>query len=148
MSRPELLLENQVCFLIHKLDRAVLARYRPLLEGLGLTYPQYLCMLALWERDGRTVGELCSALDLDTGTVSPLLKRLEAAGYLRRARDAGDERVVTVALTEAGRALEERALSVPATLASCLFRDLEDYAGLKSTLEATLARLDVAPTEA
>jgi DNA-binding MarR family transcriptional regulator len=144
VSSPELLLENQVCFLFHRIDRAILARYRPLLAGLGLTYPQYLCMLALWERDGRTVGELCAALALDTGTVSPLLKRLELAGLLDRRRQAGgeDERVVTVHLSPAGRELEERARGLPGSLASCLFVSLEDYRELKSRLQVLLGRLE------
>ena len=88
MSYPELLLSNQLCFLVHRLNRGITSRYRPLLAKLGLTYPQYLVLLALWERDGQGVGELCTALDLDTGTMSPLLKRLAAAGLLERRRGA------------------------------------------------------------
>lgn len=144
MSHPELLLENQLCFLVHRLDRAILARYRPLLEGLGLTYPQYLCMLALWEREDRTVGELCEALDLDTGTVSPLLKRLEAAGLVERRRGATgeDERVVRVGLSPRGRALEEEARPIPGSLASCMLADRAEYEGLTTTLRKLLGRLE------
>jgi len=144
MSRPELLLSNQVCFLFHRIDRAILSKYRPLLEELGLTYPQYLCMLSLWEEDGRSVGELCAALDLDTGTVSPLLKRLEAAGLVERRRGGAgdDERVVRISLSAAGRKLEKRAAAVPGALAPCLFDSLKDYAELKGRLEALLDRLE------
>ncbi len=81
MPTPELLLSNQVCFLFHRIDRAIIARYKPLLEELGLTYPQYLAMLALWEHGRLTVGELCEALVLDTGTVSPMIKVLHINNY-------------------------------------------------------------------
>jgi MarR family transcriptional regulator, organic hydroperoxide resistance regulator len=142
MSSPELLLSNQVCFLVHRLDLSVQAKYRPVLSELGLTYGQYLAMLALWERGELGVGELCSLLDLDTGTVSPLLKRLEATGLVRRERSAEDERAVRVKLTEAGAALEERARAVPKALGPCLFADEEDYRKMRATLERMLARLE------
>lgn len=148
MSHPELLLSNQICFLFHRIDRAILALYRPLLEELGLTYPQYLCMLALWEREGLSVGQLCETLDLDTGTVSPLLKRLEAAGLVERRRgragSGGDERVVRVWLSAAGRALEEKARTLPRAIGSCLIGGEEDHGGLKRRLEGLLARLEEA----
>lgn len=142
MSHPELLLQNQLCFLVHRLDRAILSRYRPLLEGLGLTYPQYLAMLALWEKEGRTVGELCEALALDTGTVSPLLKRLEATGLVERRRGKEDERSVRVALTERGRAMEEEARKIPAAVAGCLIAGAEEYASLRFILSGLLERLE------
>ena len=94
MSRPELLLSDQLCFLVHRLDRAIVDRYRPLLAALELTYPQYLAMLVLWEREEAGIGELCRLLDLDTGTVSPLVKRLEVAGLVERRRKSDDERAV------------------------------------------------------
>jgi DNA-binding MarR family transcriptional regulator len=144
MSRPELRLSNQICFLVHRLDRAINARYRPLLGALSLTYPQYLAMLALWEREELGVGELCAMLDLDTGTVSPLLKRLEAAGLVERSRRADDERAVAVRLTEAGRLLEERAADVPGRLASCFLADEEEYLSLKRTLSELIGRLEKA----
>ena len=109
MSYPELLLSNQLCFLVHRLDLAMAAKYRPVLAPLGLTYGQYLAMLALWEHRELGVGELCELLRLDSGTVSPLLKRLEAAGLVKRERRAEDERSVAVRLTSAGAALEGRA---------------------------------------
>lgn len=141
MSVPELLLSNQLCFLAHRLDQAIAAKYRPLLAGLGLTYPQYLAMLALWERRELGVGELCSMLDLDTGTVSPLVKRLEAAGLVERERRTDDERAVSVRLTAAGAALEKRARAVPRALASCLLADAGDYAEMRAMLEKMLGRL-------
>ena len=142
MSRPELLLSNQLCFLVHRLDREIAARYRPLLAELGLTYPQYLAMLAFWERGVLTVGELCALLYLDTGTVSPLVKRLEAAGLVERRRSPDDERTVVVRLSEAGRALERKAERVPGAMAGCLLSDPGDYASLKSTLSGLIARLE------
>lgn len=142
MSSTELLLSNQLCFLVHRLDREIAARYRPLLDDLGLTYPQYLAMLALWERDGLTIGELCALLYLDTGTVSPLVKRLEAAGLVERRRGPDDERTVYVRLSDSGRALEGRARSVPGAMASCLLADACEYASLKETLTGLLSRLE------
>ena len=114
--RDVLALDQQVCFALYTASRAVTARYRPLLDELGITYPQYLVLLVLWERDQRTVKEIGAALRLDSSTLSPLLKRLEAAGLITRARSADDERSVTVQLTDAGAALRERARDVPARL--------------------------------
>jgi MarR family transcriptional regulator, organic hydroperoxide resistance regulator len=142
MSTPELLLSNQLCFLVYRLDRAIGARYRPLLAELGLTYPQYLAMMVLWEREELGVGELCDLLVLDTGTVSPLLKRLEAAGFVERRRKPEDERAVAVRLTEAGRALEQMALSVPGAMASCLLVSGEEYGSIRETLTTLIGRLE------
>jgi DNA-binding MarR family transcriptional regulator len=142
MSHPDLLLSNQLCFLVHRLDRAIGSRYRPLLARLGLTYPQYLAMLALWEKGALEVGQLCAMLDLDTGTVSPLLKRLEARGLIERHRRLDDERVVTVSLTPAGKELETHAIPVPGSIASCLLAGPEEYHELKGTLSSLLARLE------
>ncbi|MET7426278.1 MarR family transcriptional regulator [Dactylosporangium sp. NPDC005555] len=114
--RDVLALDQQVCFALYTASRAVTARYRPLLDELGITYPQYLVLLVLWEHDSRTVKELGAALRLDSSTLSPLLKRLEAAGLVTRARRTDDERSVTVQLTGAGAALRERARAVPARL--------------------------------
>jgi len=142
VSNPELLLSNQLCFLVHRLDREISTRYRPLLEDLGLTYPQYLAMLALWEHGELTVGELCGLLYLDTGTVSPLLKRLEAAGLVMRQRRPDDERSVTITLSEAGKELEQKAARVPGAMASCLLADAGEYHALKATLSGLIARLE------
>ena len=144
MSRPALLLSNQLCFLVYRLERQIVSRYRPLLANLDLTYPQYLVMLALWERDDRTIGELCRALDLETGTLSPLLKRLERRGLLTRTRSRADERSVRVMLSPRGKALEVRAATVPAALASCLGITVEEREGLFRLIARTLDRLEVA----
>lgn len=142
MSNPELLLSNQLCFLVHRLDREIATRYRPLLSGLGLTYPQYLAMLALWEHGELTVGELCGLLYLDTGTVSPLLKRLESAGLVVRQRKPDDERSVTITLSEAGEKLESEATRIPGSMAACLLADAGEYHSLKATLSGLIARLE------
>lgn len=132
MKHPELLLSNQICFLVYRLNRAIQARYRPLLEEIGLTYPQYLAMLALWEHGELTIGELCKLLDLDTGTVSPLVKRLEKNGLLKKQRSPTDERSVSIRLTEKGRALQEKALPVPGALASCIPAGRDEFKDLKN----------------
>jgi MarR family transcriptional regulator, organic hydroperoxide resistance regulator len=110
-------LDQQLCFALYSAVNRVTRLYRPVLAALGLTYPQYLAMLALWEKSPRTVGALGDALDLDSGTLTPLLKRLEKQNLVLRRRDPGDERRVIVELTEAGRALRVRAAEVPASLA-------------------------------
>ncbi|WP_431805114.1 MarR family winged helix-turn-helix transcriptional regulator [Microbacterium sp. bgisy203] len=109
-------LDNQLCFALVTAARNVVAIYRPILEPLGLTHPQYLVMLALWERAPRALGELADDLAMESATLSPLVKRLEAQGLITRSRRAGDERVLDLALTRAGEALRERALDVPAAV--------------------------------
>jgi len=113
-ARDELLkLDNQLCFALVTAARNVVAIYRPILEPLGLTHPQYLVMLALWERAPRALGELADELAMESATLSPLVKRLEAQGLVTRARSASDERVLELGLTDAGRALRAQALDVP-----------------------------------
>lgn len=129
-----LLLDKQLCFALYAASRAVTQLYRPLLDELGLTYPQYLVMLVLWERDGATIGELASALELDHGTLSPLLKRLEAAALVQRRRRADDERVVQVALTQAGRALQNRAATVPQVIVDAYSIDARQFDELRAGL--------------
>jgi MarR family transcriptional regulator, organic hydroperoxide resistance regulator len=114
-------LDGHLCFDIYAASRLITRAYRPLLDGLGLTYPQYLVMLALWQRDHRTVKNLGEMLELDSGTLSPLLKRLEGMGLLRRERTRRDEREVELSLTEVGAAMYARAKDVPEQLA-CLIR--------------------------
>jgi DNA-binding MarR family transcriptional regulator len=111
------LLDEQLCFALHSATLAMTKAYRPLLDALGLTYPQYLAMMVLWERDGQSVSELGDRLHLDSGTLTPLLKRLEAAGLVSRRRADDDERRVDVSLTPAGRALRARAGTLPARMA-------------------------------
>lgn len=139
-----LLLDNQLCFLVYRLHRSITDLYRPLLGDLGLTYPQYLVMLVLWESDPLTVGQIGARLHLDSGTLSPLLKRLEAAGLITRARAAADERSVEVTLTAEGRALRRRAASVPAALGGCLSASAAEYQRTREMLSDLLARVDAA----
>ena len=108
-----LMLDNQLCFALHSTSLLMTKAYKPLLQALGLTYPQYLAMMVLWEEDGLTVGEISSRLLTDPGSLTPLLKRLEAEGLLSRTRSREDERVVVVELTTAGRALQEKAMGIP-----------------------------------
>lgn len=112
-SPATLQLDNQVCFALYSASLAMTKLYKPLLDAIGLTYPQYLVMLVLWERDGLTVSELGERLFLDSGTLTPLLKRLEAQGHIARLRDVQDERRVRITLTPAGRALREGAERIP-----------------------------------
>lgn len=109
-------LDEQLCFALYSTSLAMTKAYKPLLERLSLTYPQYLTMLVLWETDGIAVKDIAARLHLDSATVTPLLKRLETLGYLERVRSTADERVVHIRLTDAGRALREQARSVPADL--------------------------------
>ena len=136
-----LALERQVCFALAITNRAVLAIYRPLLEPLGLTYPQYLVMLVLWEADGQTVKEIGSRLRLDSGTLTPLLKRLEATGYVSRQRCRRDERQVIVALTDKGRALSEKAARIPLDLGCAIGAGGEEIDDLRERLVALRDRL-------
>jgi MarR family transcriptional regulator, organic hydroperoxide resistance regulator len=132
----ELRLDRQVCFALYSASRAVTQLYRPLLDELGLTYPQYLVMLVLWERGPATVKELGAALELDSGTLSPLLKRLAAAGLVTRDRRAVDERSVEVRLTAAGERLETRAAGVPRKIAKATGLRVAELAELRRTLVA------------
>jgi DNA-binding MarR family transcriptional regulator len=136
-----LALENQVCFALAVATRKVIAAYRPLLEPLGLTHPQYLAMLALWERSPRTVVDLSRALALEPATLSPLLKRLEAAGRITRARGT-DERTLDVALTATGRALRAQAESVPPRVAALLDMSVAELDSLRTTLHDVIDAAD------
>lgn len=113
-------LENQLCFPLYAAARNVTGRYTPWLKPLGLTYTQYIVLLVLWEEDGISVTEIGEKLMLDNGTLSPLLKKMEKAGYINRSRSIDDERVVVITLTEAGRALQERAKDIPGQMAGCI----------------------------
>lgn len=127
-------LHRQVCFSLYSASRAATAVYRPLLEELGLTYPQYLVLMVLWEQDGRSVRDLGRALELDSGTLSPLLTRLEAAGLLRRIRSEADERRVEVHLTGDGRSLREKALPLSQHVAEAAGLAPEELRALQETL--------------
>jgi DNA-binding MarR family transcriptional regulator len=143
-ANEALLLDNQLCFLVYRLHRGITDRYRPVLAELGLTYPQYLVMLVLWESAPQTVSEVGGRLHLDSGTLSPLLKRLESAGLIRRARATTDERSVLISLTTSGRALRGRARSVPGQIGECLAATAEDYWLVREQLSSLLARVDAA----
>ena len=113
-------LSNQLCFPLYAASRKVINLYTPLLKPLGLTYTQYAVFLVLWEKDGITVGEICDKLMLDNGTLSPLLKKLQLAGYVQRTRSKKDERAVMITLTEEGRALQKKAKDIPLKVAGCV----------------------------
>lgn len=144
-SYEQLALDDQLCFALYSAFHAVMRTYRPLLEDAALTYPQYLAMLALWERsEPVSVGELGHRLRLDSGTLTPLLKRLEAAGHVTRRRDPEDERRVLVEATAQGLALRDRVASVPASLAACVGIEVQVAEGLRSQLHALADALDAA----
>ena len=129
-----LLLENQLCFAIVTAARNVVSLYRPVLEPLGLTHPQYLVMLALWERAPRSLGELASTLAMEPATLSPIVKRLEAQGRVRRARRPSDERMLDIELTDDGRALREEALRVPQQIMERVGMDPAQLAAVRDGL--------------
>jgi DNA-binding MarR family transcriptional regulator len=139
-----LLLDDQLCFALYAASRAVTARYRPLLDELGLTYPQYLVMLVLWERDAGhavSVRDLGTALQLESSTLSPLLKRLEAHELIRRERRAEDERSVAIRLTETGARLRERARTVPVAIGDAMGLTREQDATAKQLLRLLTANV-------
>lgn len=134
-------LDNQLCFALYSASLAITKLYKPLLDGLGLTYPQYIAMLALWEEDGLTVSELGSRLKLDSGTLTPLLKRLEAAGFVARERSAQDERRVHVSLTTAGKRLKAKAGQVPHCLLEASRCSIGELVGLTQQVQSLRDRL-------
>ncbi|MCY1416180.1 Organic hydroperoxide resistance transcriptional regulator [compost metagenome] len=137
MSIPpckELLLDNQLCFALYSTSLLMTKVYKPLLQELGLTYPQYLAMMVLWESDGITVGEISNRLLTDPGSLTPLLKRLEAEGFITRTRSSKDERVVELRLTERGRDLHEKAKAVPACILAATGCSIEQLDSLKDEL--------------
>ncbi len=127
-------LDQLTCFALYAASRAVISAYRPLLDEAGITYPQYLVLLVLWERGPQPVKALGNALALDSGTLSPLLKRLETAGLVRRERQAGDERSVLVTLTAAGFQLEDRARDIPRRAACAASLPVHELDQLRASL--------------
>ena len=127
-------LDNQICFPLYAASREVIKRYHPLLADLDLTYTQYVCMMVLWEHRSISSRELGEKLFLDSGTLTPVLKSMEAKGLITRARSDKDERVLTVTLTEAGMALRKKAEDIPAKLAGCIKMDPADAIQLHSLL--------------
>ncbi|MBT2509871.1 MarR family transcriptional regulator [Streptomyces sp. ISL-98] len=136
-----LALDDQLCFALYSASRAVTAAYRPVLAELGLTYPQYLTMLAVWQRGELPMKELGAALGMDYGTLSPLVKRLETAGLVRRERQAGDERTITVAATEQGEALRTSAAQVPGAMGRAYGMTAEEADELRDRLRELTDRL-------
>lgn len=139
-----LTLDEALCFSLYSASRALTGFYRPRLDELGITYPQYLVLLALWERDGVSVGALSERLGLDYGTLSPLLKRLQAAGLIRRERRAEDERSVTVSLTDAGHVLRARADCIPQEVIAATGLDPASFDELRETLQRLTAAVSAA----
>ncbi len=137
-------LDSQLCFAVYAAAQAFNATYKPLLEPMGLTYPQYLTMLVLWEKDGVTVTAIGDALGLDSGTLTPLLKRLESAGLVARVRDAADERQVRITLTPAGRSLRQKARGIPAKLLCASGMSLQEVKALHGTLGKLAGNLKAA----
>ena len=148
MAKPAgdlpLLLANQLCFAVYSTAHAFNRFYKPLLDKLGLTYPQYLVMLVLWEEDGLPVKEIGERLFLDSGTLTPLLKRLEAAGLVKRTRSKEDERQVIVALTAQGEALKEKARSLPLSILAASQCSVAELTALKSEIVSLREKLNAA----
>lgn len=130
----DLLLDNQLCFALYSSSLLMTKVYKPLLQKLGLTYPQYLAMMVLWQGDGITVGDISARLLTDPGSLTPLLKRLEAEGLLKRTRSQVDERVVELYLTDKGRALHEEAKSIPSCIVNASGQSVEQLMSLKEQL--------------
>jgi DNA-binding MarR family transcriptional regulator len=145
---PSVALDDQLCFALYAASRAITARYRPMLDELGVTYPQYLVLMLLWEEDGQTVGQLGNRLALDSGTLSPLLKRLTSAGLVTRHRRADDERSVSVRLTDAGRALHGPACAISAEMIDALALNQQQFTELKGQLRTITARVSEARQDA
>jgi DNA-binding MarR family transcriptional regulator len=141
VRQADLKIDNMLCFALYAASRTAVESYRPLLDKLDLTYPQYLTLLLLWEREPRTVKEIGQALYLDSGTLSPLLKRMEKKGLITRQRDTGDERQVNIALTEAGWAMKEQVKELPETLFCQIGWPIEDFVSLIERLHGLTERI-------
>lgn len=142
---PQLHLENQVCFSVYTLSRLITQAYQPLLKELGLTYPQYLALLVLWQAHEEQqlpvpVKFVCDRLLLDTGTLTPLLKRLESAGLVQRSRSASDERVVQIDLTDAGKALRGQAADIPASILCNSHVSMNEATALREEVQGLIQR--------
>jgi DNA-binding MarR family transcriptional regulator len=149
MSYEQLRLDNQICFPIYAASRLFVREYQPYLEAMGITYPQYLVLLVLWETDQRTVGEIAAKLLLNTNTITPLLKRMETQHLIQRQRSGGDERKVIISLTDEGKQMEERAADVPVQFISGLLSEtmsLDDLINLKDKLSILIDQLSSHPS--
>ncbi len=141
-EQGSLRLEDQLCFPLYACAKEVVRRYREPLEALNLTYTQYIVMMVLWEFGGMTEGELGKKVHLDSGTLAPLLKRLDKQGYIRRTRPEDNERKLFLSLTEQGEALKEKAKTVPAAMRGCIPLEQEDLMLLKSLLDQALIGME------
>ncbi|MFF8802941.1 MULTISPECIES: MarR family winged helix-turn-helix transcriptional regulator [unclassified Methylobacterium] len=139
--RDPLLLDNQLCYALYAAAHRMTKSYRPMLERMGLTYPQYLVLLVLWETDGITVSEIGRRLRLDSGTLTPVLKRLESSGFLNRSRRQSDEREVEIALTEQGRALRDEAVAVRQSVMCQLNMSEPEIQAMRADLNALIENL-------
>lgn len=138
--KEQLCLDNQLCFPLYACARKVTGLYTPFFKPLGITYTQYIVFLALWEKDDVSVSDLCARLYLDSGTLTPLLKKMEQEGYINRTRSASDERIVRITLTEKGREMEERAADIPMRVGSCIPLNPEETVTLYALLSKILAK--------
>lgn len=145
MQDELLKLDNQLCFALYAYSREVIKKYKPLLDPLGLTYTQYITLLVLWETPSLSFKHLAQRLRLDSGTLTPLLKKMEIAGLLNRQRDAEDERSVIITLTPKGQALKEEAKKVPQALLTSSCMNVEDGIMLKNLLQKALCQLEEIP---
>ena len=136
-------LENQLCFPLYACSKEIVKRYKPLLDEIDLTYTQYITMMVLWEHKQMNVKELGSYLYLDSGTLTPVLKKLEQKGYLTRKRDEKDERVLNVAITEAGEALKDKAVEIPGKIGNCVALEPADALKLYEILQKLLGNFDM-----
>ena len=141
-----LALDQQLCFAVYSAAHALNRTYKPLLDPYGLTYPQYIVLMTLWEEDGRTVKALGTTLGLDSGTLSPLLKRLEAAGYIHRARDRSDERQVLITLTDKGHAMKREAVAIRMQIGKATGCSVEALQALTADLQTLTGQLDTGTT--
>lgn len=142
MSNELLKLENQLCFSVYATSRSITKIYRPFLDELGITYPQYLVMLLLWENSTVTLKDLGNKLYLDSGTLTPLLKRLENLDFIKRERSTADERLLCVTLTEKGAALKEKASSIPHCIVKALNVDYQELSKLKRDIDCLLHQIN------
>ncbi|WP_294200871.1 MULTISPECIES: MarR family winged helix-turn-helix transcriptional regulator [Chryseobacterium] len=143
MEKQEpLKLENQLCFPLYVIAKEITGMYRPFLEELDMTYPQYLVMMVLWENDGLPVNHIGEKLYLDSGTLTPLLKRLENKGFIRRERKKEDERVVEVYITDSGKALKQKACEIPGKIHKKVDASPEDWMALKESVQKILSKLE------
>ena len=133
-------LEYQLCFSLYTSSRTIIRKYKPFLDPLNLTYTQYICLLVLWEKDGVSVKELGERLMLDSGTLTPLIKKLENQGYLKRVRSQLDERMISIVLSEAGHALKEKVKDIPQKIVKSLNMNIEDAIELKKRLDCFIEK--------